>query len=102
MIPAHFDWLREAACRGIDPGMFFDPNLSHEAKAVCAGCPVTVECRGLADAYETSNGKGHVWGIFGGETPAERITRRKGKRVHGTGEPVMTRFPDLAGSEAAS
>lgn len=68
-------WYRLAACRGRSTGMFFpdpagpDPTAVAEAKAVCAGCPVTEECLkvGLAEEH----------GIWGGFTTAERRAARR-------------------------
>jgi hypothetical protein len=33
--------LARAACRGTDPGAFFDPARYYEAAAHCARCPLT-------------------------------------------------------------
>lgn len=39
-------WYRRAACRGLDPELFFPERgaSTKEAKAVCTGCPVQAEC----------------------------------------------------------
>lgn len=75
------DWRSRAACRDQDPELFFPvselgPGASQvaEAKAVCARCPVRVECL----RYAVEGGLDH--GIFGGTTPTERrqLTRRSG------------------------
>jgi WhiB family redox-sensing transcriptional regulator len=67
------DWRHFAACLDEDPELFFPvgdtgPALLQvaEAKAVCAGCPVRVEC--LTWALET----GQNYGIWGGYTENER------------------------------
>lgn len=61
-------WQDKAACKGKEPDLWFpDGNAStREAKAVCAECPVRVEC--LAYAIETRTDTG----IWGGLTEAER------------------------------
>jgi WhiB family redox-sensing transcriptional regulator len=70
------DWRTDAACKGIDPELFFSsedlPNkqdrLEREgaAKAVCARCVVRAECLTYAIAA------GERYGIWGGLNPQER------------------------------
>lgn len=80
-------WMRHAACKGLDPNLFFpstgeDPR---QALAVCAGCPVKAPCAeyGLLE---------HI-GIYGGLTGRDRVKVRhthtirkkiKVRRQHGT------------------
>jgi WhiB family transcriptional regulator, redox-sensing transcriptional regulator len=73
------DWYEQAACRDLDPDRFdYDPETDPQAKAeaakgVCAGCAVRDACLDFAlerpPAEDTT-------GIYGGLTPAERLTRR--------------------------
>lgn len=70
------DWRADAACKGIDPELFFSsedlPNkqdrLEREgaAKAVCARCAVRPDCLEYAIAA------GERYGIWGGLNPQER------------------------------
>ncbi|MQA84799.1 MAG: WhiB family transcriptional regulator [Streptosporangiales bacterium] len=67
------DWTELAACRGVDPELFYPigtagPALEQvaAAKAVCARCPVRDEC--LEWALRT----GEPHGVWGGTTPEER------------------------------
>ena len=70
------DWRPLAACKGIDPELFFSsdelPNKNERiereaaAKAVCARCPVRAECLTYAIAA------GERYGIWGGLNPQER------------------------------
>ena len=56
-------WFLQAACRGMDPAIFFpenDPGPG-EALAVCAVCPVRQPC--LEDAYQNND-----TGVRGGTT----------------------------------
>lgn len=55
-------WLERAACRGLPPSMFYPEwgEEGAEARRICAGCPVRVEC--LDHAVVT----GEKWGIWGG------------------------------------
>lgn len=43
-------WRDHAACLGGDPELWFDPAREDDARAVCAGCPVLVDCRREAAA----------------------------------------------------
>ena len=71
------DWQDKASCRDSGRELFFDPRRQAEALNVCRYCPVTIECLALADATEVANFPGRVHGIYGGETPRQRIARRK-------------------------
>lgn len=63
-------WMRDAACVGMDPELFFPDNQPvDEVLAVCAGCPVRDACREFA---ETNLYVG-VWG----EPEEQRILRRR-------------------------
>jgi hypothetical protein len=83
------DFRHRAACRGVDPELFFptaesgpiyDAQVS-AAKAVCAGCPVRAQC--LAWALTAL-----PYGVAGGLTEHERHqarTRRSRRRTTRTG-----------------
>lgn len=69
-------WYLEASCRpeeliktGVDPNIFFasekDKKKIAEAKSICAGCPVKLQC--YSEAIEF-----HCEGVFGGTTTSER------------------------------
>ncbi len=67
------DWRLRAACRDIDPELFFPlspdgPGVTQiqQAKAVCATCPVQPECLAFALATGQSDG------VWGGLTENER------------------------------
>lgn len=70
------DWRPEAACRGIDPELFFSSDeivnrqeraeREAEAKAVCTRCTVRSEC--LSYALDA----GERYGIWGGLNSQER------------------------------
>ena len=61
----------QAACINSDPDIFFPDSPSNytirvrQAKRICAGCPVALQC--LAQAIH-----GEEHGIWGGTTEAER------------------------------
>ncbi|MEU4348063.1 WhiB family transcriptional regulator [Streptomyces sp. NPDC023838] len=73
--------MREAACVGIDPELFFPightgPAVEDRAAAqrVCRSCPVARQC--LSYALES----GQVTGVWGGLTEEERARMRRGAR----------------------
>lgn len=77
--PDH-DWWPAAACRGLDPNLFF-PELGEPtapAKAVCAGCPVRARCLDYALA------NGIRYGTWGGATEQERRTLRRTRKQQAT------------------
>ena len=72
-------WYSQAACRGHDTETFYRVENARgiqreareaQAKAVCAGCPVSAPC--LDSAMTT----GERYGIWGGLSPEERRARR--------------------------
>lgn len=72
------DWRTRAACRDVDPELFFPigttgPALSQidEAKAICRTCNVTDEC--LAWAIDS----GQESGVWGGLSEEERRSVRR-------------------------
>jgi len=64
-------WMSQASCRGMDVALFFPASGDHglQAKRVCAGCPVRVECR--AFAVDTGAYYG-IWGGKGARPPGSR------------------------------
>jgi WhiB family transcriptional regulator, redox-sensing transcriptional regulator len=73
-------WRDAAACRSIDPDLFFPIGttgtaLDHiaAAKAVCAACPVKAEC--LDFALETNQDSG----VWGGASEEERRQIRRAR-----------------------
>lgn len=65
------EWRAEAACREVEPWVFFpsagDRPLIEAAKKVCAVCPVRGECLDHALACGEE-------GVWGGTTDAERAS----------------------------
>jgi WhiB family redox-sensing transcriptional regulator len=67
------DWRRHAACRNIDPELFFPVSSSGQsmeqeerAKAVCRSCTVRRQCLEYAIAAH------EAFGVWGGTTADER------------------------------
>jgi hypothetical protein len=63
-------WRAHAACRGLNPVLFYDPHPASvaAAKQCCRTCPVRVDC--AADAVAA----GEEFGVWGGLTEDERPT----------------------------
>jgi WhiB family transcriptional regulator, redox-sensing transcriptional regulator len=93
------DWRLEAACREVDPELFF-PEPGHvpqaaAAKAVCAGCVVRGPC--LEAALHGPQAREDHAGIFAGTTASDRV-RLRGRASMAAG----TRFlQDRAAAEQA-
>ena len=69
------EWQQQASCRGMNPNLFFPTRrgqiMPASMKAMCAACPVRIEC--LTYAIEINDRDG--W--FAGTTPADRRGIRK-------------------------
>ena len=73
-------WADEAACRGLDPLIFYPATdeEAEDAKAVCDVCPVRDACLEHAIGNREHNG------VWGGATERERqriIRRRRRQRA---------------------
>ena len=78
---AAWDWQLDGACRGMDSVYFFNPDGERgparerrdiNAKMVCSGCPVLMQCRKHALRVR------EPYGIWGGLSPRERDGILKG------------------------
>lgn len=69
-----FPYLEDAACRGLDPELFYAESGSAviRAKARCAGCPVKDRCLEWALKREE-------FGVWGGTTARERAALRRAR-----------------------
>ena len=94
------EWQGRAACRDVDPELFFPASQDYtapanvraliEAGAVCGRCPVRREC--LTYAVDS----GQTYGIWAGRSPAElRAIRRT--RAAGDPDPEVDRDPMCPG-----
>jgi len=66
-------WQERANCLGVDPDLFFPERgaSTREAKGVCRGCEVRVDCLEYALAH------GEKFGIWGGLSERERRRVRR-------------------------
>ncbi len=93
------DWRLDAACRDLDPELFFPDTgqvpQAAQAKAVCAGCAVRGPC--LEAALHGPQARDDHTGIFAGTTARQRVALR-GRASYAEG----TRFfHDRAAAEEA-
>lgn len=84
--PDDREWLPRAACRSVDPDLFFPisdigASLEQEtkAKAICADCPVQFECLMFALRSEG------LQGIWGGLTERDRAQAARAGLRRGLG-----------------
>lgn len=70
------DWQNAAACRGVGPDLFYTERgePTQTARAVCATCPVIVECLDFALRLN------EPFGIWGGKSGRERKRLRRPTR----------------------
>lgn len=70
-------WRKRAACRGLDPEVFYPPSdeEAEEAKAICGECPVRQLCLEHALAHRERDG---VWGGLT-ERERRRLVRQRRK-----------------------
>jgi WhiB family transcriptional regulator, redox-sensing transcriptional regulator len=80
--PPRFDWRLAAACRDLDPDLFFPigtagPAVTQiaEAKEICLTCPVRTSCLDWALRHYQD------YGIWGGTTERERQALRSAVNV---------------------
>jgi WhiB family redox-sensing transcriptional regulator len=80
-------WQDRVACAGIDARLFFGPDgepwqerdiREAKAKAVCARCPVRVQCLDYALGNSIKHG---IWGGLNQEERA-RERRRRARTIH--------------------
>src|SRR5919109_5471099 len=82
-----FGWQFKAACRGDDTALFFAPSYFErreekdrreaKAKAICARCPVRVDCLDYALRIREPHG------VWGGLNEQERRSMLAGRAGHG-------------------
>ena len=70
-------WQDQANCLGVDPDLFFPERgaSTREAKEVCRGCVVRLECL----EYALQNGE--KFGIWGGMSERERRRIRRARAL---------------------
>ena len=87
------DWIRRAACGGLDADVFYpyasNPDAYEPAKGVCRDCPVRAMCL----EYALDNDE--RYGVWGGTDPEERRRlkrldmRRRRMRAYRRGNGVI-------------
>jgi WhiB family redox-sensing transcriptional regulator len=74
-------WQERANCLGVDPDLFFPERgaSTREAKGVCKGCEVRLEC------LEYALAQGEKFGIWGGLSERERRRVRRQRALERRG-----------------
>ena len=75
-IPAPGPWADLSACRGEPLTLFYPPSGRRptEALAICARCPVRVDCLEYAIEHHQH------WGVWGGMTERQRFDEKRRRR----------------------
>ncbi|HUE61470.1 MAG TPA: WhiB family transcriptional regulator [Acidimicrobiales bacterium] len=70
------EWRSHAACRSVDPRVFFPKSdlFSNRAKLICSTCPVRERCLAWATATNQRDG------VWGGKTSRERRRMARARR----------------------
>lgn len=84
MAAVDHSWRGQALCATVGTDPFFTDGLEDEARAVCARCPVRVEC--LAYAIETRQPDG----VWGGLDDAERMALARAATAGGAPLSLVT------------
>lgn len=75
------DWMGSALCAQSDPDAWHPAKggTYGPARAICLECPAIDACRDHVDSFET-NRPDDMFGMWAGESPAERYARRRAAR----------------------
>lgn len=73
------DWRDDAACRGVDPELFFDRKREKLAFQVCDGCEVRDQCLDFAQKHDKIDGY-PLQGVWGGQRFGVKGPRKGAKR----------------------
>ena len=70
-------WMDDAVCRAGE----WDRLSQERQQTLCMGCPVRDTCRDYADDFETDLHYLTLSEVYAGETPAQRVQRRRGGEI---------------------
>ena len=70
-------WMDDAACRAGE----WDQLSQERQQTLCMGCPVRDTCRDYADDFESDLHYLTLSEVYAGETPAQRVQRRRGGEI---------------------
>ncbi|MCX4575658.1 WhiB family transcriptional regulator [Streptomyces sp. NBC_01571] len=80
------EWELSAACRDVDPNVFFKKDSLSLARRTCRACPVQEECLDAVLARESHVAKTQREGIFAALTGAQRWEVERQRK---TGQPAV-------------
>lgn len=69
-----YDWMNEGLCAQTDPEIFFPDKGTnyHQARQICASCPVRTQCATYAQTTERGLAHSYRHGAWGGSSPRQR------------------------------
>ena len=70
-------WMEDAVCRACE----WDQLSQERQQTLCMGCPVRDKCRDYADDFESDLHYLTLSEVYAGETPAQRVQRRRGGEI---------------------
>ncbi|MFE6284395.1 WhiB family transcriptional regulator [Streptomyces sp. NPDC057877] len=82
------EWELQAACRTLDPDVFFSSKTLGLARQTCQGCPVQEECLESALVREAGVAKAFRTGIVAGITGAQRWGIEQQRKAAATGDGI--------------
>ena len=94
------DWQSQAVCFPLMDDSPWDADRAGElaslAKAMCARCPVIDLCRERVDEVEGTISSAYLGCVYAGETPSERVYRRRKARKEKSVTDEVAEVPDVA------
>ncbi|MFF5984377.1 WhiB family transcriptional regulator [Streptomyces olindensis] len=87
------EWELQAACRSVDPDVFFSSEAIGQAQQTCKGCPVRMECLEAALVREDGVPKAFRTGLVAGLTGPQRwkIAQQRKAATEATEKPPAKR-----------
>ncbi|AMW11649.1 hypothetical protein A4E84_20410 [Streptomyces qaidamensis] len=89
------EWELKAACKGVDPDVFFKSQTIGLARQTCDGCPVRMECLEATLVREAGVAKEFRTGLVAGLTGKQRwkITQQRKAAARATEKPPAKKKP---------
>ncbi|MFB7845472.1 WhiB family transcriptional regulator [Streptomyces sp. NPDC056053] len=87
-----YEWMDQALCAQVDPGLFFSEgprNTSRKALRICSTCPVQPECAAFASALEGDLTAKYRYGAWGGKSVQQRAIEGGTPQVDARDEQII-------------
>ncbi|MGW4728898.1 WhiB family transcriptional regulator [Streptomyces shenzhenensis] len=95
------EWELRAACRSMNPDVFFSDASKKEARAICDSCPVVDECLDATLKRERGEGRTYQQGIFAGLSGEQRWDLDRARRTDPDVQPKRHVKPRGSGRKLA-